>query len=72
MELQLGADDGVVIREPQARARFGSVEVLEAALSDDAKCLRLQMHSGALNKHEVGMLILFLKALQERMKSQDQ
>lgn len=46
---------------------FGTVEVAAAYVSADARALRLELLDGALNKHELGMLIHFLKAKQEQL-----
>jgi len=42
--------------------KFGTVQVAKADVADDRKQLRLNLLDGVLNKHELGMLIEFLRA----------
>lgn len=49
--------------------RFGTVEVGSADIVAHGTSLHISAFSGVMNKHEVGMLILFLKDKQEKMKA---
>jgi hypothetical protein len=42
--------------------KFGTVQAAKADVADDCKQLRLNLLDGVLNKHELGMLIEFLRA----------
>jgi len=51
--------------------KFGTVQVAKADVADDRKQLRLNLLDGVLNKHELGMLIEFLRAKQETLDPVD-
>ena len=44
--------------------QFGTVQVAKADVADDRKQLHLSTLDGVLNKHELGMLIEFLRVKQ--------
>jgi hypothetical protein len=49
----------------EALLKFGTVQVAKADVAGDRKQLQLNLLDGVLNKHELGMLIEFLRAKQE-------
>ena len=55
----------------EALLQFGTVLVAKADVADDRKRLRLNLLAGVLNKHELGMLIQFLRAKQEALDAVD-
>ena len=55
----------------EALLKFGTVQVVKADVADDRKQLRLNLLDGVLNKHELGMLIKFLREKQEILDTVD-
>jgi len=55
----------------EALLKFGTVQVVKADVADDRKQLRLNVLDGVLNRHELGMLIKFLREWQEILDTVD-
>ena len=55
----------------EALLKFGTVQVVKADVADDRKQLRLNLLDGVLNKHELGMLMKFLREKQEILDTVD-
>ena len=47
--------------------KFGTLEVAVADVTADSRLLQLKVGDGVLNKHELGMLILFLQAKRDAL-----